>query len=44
MGLTVIPGFVQGYMVEPNELEVETPYLRHQIALTRKAFQLTGVG
>jgi len=43
MGLTVAPGFVQGYVVEPNELEFETPYLRNQIAFTREAFQLAGV-
>ncbi|MGI9415224.1 MAG: UPF0182 family membrane protein [Hyphomicrobiales bacterium] len=43
LGLSVVPGFVQGYVVEPNELELEKPYLRHHIALTRKAFQLNDV-
>ena len=43
LGLSIAPGFVQGYVVEPNELELEAPYLRHHIAFTRKAFQLDAV-
>jgi uncharacterized protein len=38
--LTLIPGLVQKYKVEPSELELETPYLKHNIDFTRKAFQL----
>jgi len=36
--LGVIPGTVQRLIVEPNELELETPFLRHNIALTRAAY------
>jgi uncharacterized membrane protein (UPF0182 family) len=38
-----LPGLVQKYKVAPNELELETPYLKHNIAFTRKAFQLDGI-
>ncbi|MCG8559008.1 MAG: UPF0182 family protein [Hyphomicrobiales bacterium] len=41
--LVLAPGIVQAYLVEPNELELETPFLRHNIALTRKAYQLDKV-
>jgi uncharacterized membrane protein (UPF0182 family) len=38
--LEVIPASFQRLVVEPNELELETPYLRHNIALTRAAYGL----
>jgi uncharacterized membrane protein (UPF0182 family) len=38
--IQVLPGLVQKYQVEPSELELETPYLKHNIDFTRKAFQL----
>jgi uncharacterized membrane protein (UPF0182 family) len=38
--ITLLPGLVQKFEVEPSELELETPYLKHNIDLTRKAFQL----
>jgi uncharacterized membrane protein (UPF0182 family) len=38
--ITLLPGLVQKFKVEPSELELETPYLRHNIDFTRKAFQL----
>lgn len=38
--VSVIPGLVQKFKVEPSELELETPYLKHNIHFTRKAFQL----
>ena len=38
--LVLAPGLVQKYKVEPSELELETPYLKHNIDFTRKAFQL----
>jgi uncharacterized membrane protein (UPF0182 family) len=41
--LTIVPWGVQSFLVEPNELEVETPFLRHNIAFTRKAYQLDHV-
>ena len=38
--LGVIPWAFQRLIVEPNELELETPFLRHNIALTRVAYGL----
>jgi uncharacterized membrane protein (UPF0182 family) len=38
--LEVIPWGFQRLIVEPNELELETPFLRHNIALTRAAYGL----
>ena len=38
--ITLIPGLVQQFEVQPSELELETPYLKHNIDFTRKAFQL----
>ena len=38
--LMLAPWAVQGFAVEPNELELERPFLRHNIAFTRKAFDL----
>lgn len=35
-----VPGILQRYVVEPNELTLETPYIEHNIALTRRAFNL----
>jgi len=40
IGIFIIPGLVQKFKVAPNELALETPYLKHNIRLTRKAFQL----
>lgn len=36
----LLPGFLQRYVVEPNELTLETPYIEHNIAFTRRAFAL----
>ena len=38
--LEVIPVGFQSLIVEPNELELETPFLRNNIALTRAAYGL----
>lgn len=43
LGLTFVPMGVQSFVVEPNELGLETPFLKHNIALTRKAYQLERV-
>ena len=43
VGLWIVPATVQSVWVEPNELEVETPYLRHNIAFTRRAFGLDAI-
>ena len=43
LGRALIPTMVQQFKVEPNELEIETPYLEHNIAMTRLAFDLHDV-
>ncbi len=40
VGLGVIPRFVQQVRVSPNELTVETPYIRNGISATLRAFGL----
>ena len=39
----IIPGYVQSFIVKPNELERETPYIGRNIAATRRAFNLERV-
>ena len=43
VGLYLVPGMVQSFRVEPNELQLETPYLLHNIELTRAAYGLDRV-
>ena len=38
--IIILPGLVQKFKVQPSELELELPYLKHNIEFTRKAFQL----
>ncbi len=38
--VSLIPSLVQKFKVDPSELALETPYLKHNIHFTRKAFQL----
>ncbi|MBE9178393.1 UPF0182 family protein [Oculatella sp. LEGE 06141] len=40
IGGLVLPGTVQRLIVQPNELELEQPYITRTIALTRQAFDL----
>jgi len=42
-GVVIAPWVVQSFVVEPNELELETPFLVHNIAFTREAFGLGGI-
>jgi uncharacterized membrane protein (UPF0182 family) len=39
----LIPAYVQSFVVKPNELGRETPYIEHNITGTRKAFKLEGI-
>jgi uncharacterized membrane protein (UPF0182 family) len=39
----VVPGYVSTFVVRPNELVRETPYIRNNIAATRQAFGLEGM-
>jgi uncharacterized membrane protein (UPF0182 family) len=43
LAVILLPGVVQKFKVGPSELELETPYLKHNIDFTRKAFQLDQV-
>lgn len=36
----LLPGILQRYVVEPNELTLETPYIESNIEFTRRAFNL----
>ncbi|MGD1871844.1 MAG: UPF0182 family protein [Mastigocoleus sp.] len=36
----ILPAMVQKFIVQPNEILLETPFIEHTIALTRKAFNL----
>jgi len=41
--LLAVPAVFQLFVVKPNELELETPFLRHNIAFTRQGFGLERV-
>lgn len=41
--VVVVPGYVQSFIVKPNELDREAPYIEHNIAATRRAFNLEQV-
>lgn len=43
VGAMILPGIIQRFTVEPNELERETPYIERNIAATRAAFGLDGI-
>lgn len=40
LALAVLPVMVQQFIVEPNEFQLEQPYLRHNITMTREAYGL----
>lgn len=40
IGVILIPGYVQSFIVKPNELDRETPFIENNIAWTRTAFKL----
>jgi uncharacterized membrane protein (UPF0182 family) len=39
----LIPAYVQSFVVKPNELGRETPYIEHNINWTRRAFKLENI-
>ena len=43
MGLKILPGLVHRYVVQPNELDKEKPYIAYEIRYTREGFGLTSV-
>ena len=42
-GRVVLPGLVQSFSVDPNELELERPHMENNIAMTRLAFGIDNV-
>lgn len=38
VGVVIIPAYVTAFIVKPNELARETPYITHNITWTRRAF------
>lgn len=42
-GRILMPSVIQNFSVNPNELELETPYLEHNIDMTRTGFGLNDV-
>ena len=43
VGVVLIPAIFQKFVVQPNELSLETPYLKNYIEFTRKAYKLDGI-
>jgi uncharacterized membrane protein (UPF0182 family) len=43
VGVMALPSLVEAFVVKPNELSLEMPYLNHYIAFTRKAYKLDGI-
>lgn len=43
VGVLIVPAYVTSFIVKPNELERETPYIQHNITATRRAFGLEGI-
>ena len=43
LGLTVVSWYVSGFVVKPNQLVRERPYIVHNIEFTRRAFDLARV-
>ena len=43
VGVYAVPTYVNSFIVKPNELGRETPYIEHNIAWTRRAFGLEQV-
>ena len=42
-GILLVPYLVQTFVVRPNELRLETPYLANYIEFTRKAYKLDAI-
>jgi len=43
IALMAVPALFQKFLVQPNELKLETPYLKNYIAFTRKAYGLDAI-
>ena len=40
VGVVLLPAYIQGFIVKPNELDRETPYIAHNLEWTRRGFGL----
>jgi uncharacterized membrane protein (UPF0182 family) len=43
IGILIVPGVFERVAVRPNELRLETPYLKHYIDFTRSAYKLDAI-
>jgi uncharacterized membrane protein (UPF0182 family) len=43
LGVVALPNLFESFVVKPNELSLEMPYLKHYIASTRQAYMLDGI-
>ena len=43
IAIVLVPALFQKFVVQPNELSLETPYLKNYIEFTRKAYKLDGI-
>jgi uncharacterized membrane protein (UPF0182 family) len=43
VGAVIVPAYVSSFIVKPNELGREAPYIEHNIVWTRRAFGLDGI-
>ncbi|MDX1636753.1 MAG: UPF0182 family protein [Balneolaceae bacterium] len=43
LGQGLLPPAIQKFVVEPNELELETPYMEYNISQTRQAYDLDAI-
>jgi uncharacterized membrane protein (UPF0182 family) len=40
LGVVLVPAYIQSFIVKPNELDRETPYISHNLEWTRRGFGL----
>lgn len=40
VGVVLVPAYIQSFIVKPNELDRETPYISHNLEWTRRGFGL----
>jgi len=40
IGVVLVPSYIQSFVVKPNELDRETPYISHNIEWTRRGFSI----
>ena len=43
LAVIAVPAYVTSFIVKPNELDRESPYIEHNIGWTRRAFGLEGI-